>query len=152
MQSDNHVDLASQRRNQGQRGDSTVRSGGKWSTLLLLAAVLFLGLIVRYPTGAHLHEAGADGSYYAALTHLVTAFGRAPWTASPLSYFGLFPYSEGAAVPLLVAQFESLAGLPEGLSVVLATDLVALVGSLGVFLCILRTTRSEERRVGKECS
>lgn len=112
------------------------------STLALLFAVLIVGLLLRYPSNPQFHEVASDGSYYPALAHFVVSYGRAPWTTNPVSYIGLFPYSEGAAVPLLVAQLEDLASIPESLTAFLATDVAALAGALGVFLCVIRATRS----------
>jgi hypothetical protein len=112
------------------------------SSVALLLAVLILGVILRYPRADSFFEAGADGSYYVALSQIVTRFGRAPWAVSPFSYFGLFPFSEGSAIPVLLAGFARVSGLPVDLAVVVMTDLAAVVGALGVFLCVLRTTRS----------
>jgi hypothetical protein len=110
--------------------------------MCLLLAVLVFGIILRYPRTDFFFEAGADGSYYVALSQIVSRFGRAPWVVSPFSYFGLFPFSEGIATPVLLSGFASVSGLPINLAIIVMTDSTALVGALGVFLCVFRTTRS----------
>ncbi len=110
--------------------------------LCITLAILVFGLLIRFPTSSGLREAGADGSYYVALARIVVDYGRAPWTVDPLSYFGLFPYSEGVATPFLVATVHALSGLEVPLSALFFTFAVTLAGALGVFLCLVRTTRS----------
>jgi hypothetical protein len=110
--------------------------------MCLLLAVLILGIILRYPRTDYFFEAGADGSYYVALSQIVSRFGRAPWVVSPFSYFGLFPFSEGVATPFLLSGFARESGLPINLAIIVMTDFTALAGALGVFLCIVRITRS----------
>ncbi len=109
---------------------------------MLFLAVISLGVALRYPTVYYLHEAGADASYYAGLVQLVVHYGRAPWTSSLLSYFGLFPFSEGATAALLVGQFQVLTGLPIDVAILTPVMLLTVAAAAGVFLCILRVTRS----------
>lgn len=122
--------------------DDMMRQKRKVSGTFLLVAVLIFGILIRYPWADSFHEAGADGSYYAALSQIISRFGRAPWTVSPFSYFGLFPFSEGIATPVLLSGFTAESGLPINLAVLAMTDMFALVGALGVFLCVVRITRS----------
>jgi len=77
-----------------------------------------------------------------ALVRIVLDTGNAPWATTPLSYLGLFPYSEGSAVIILISGFQATSGMPLDLVVILSTDLIVLVGAIGTFLCIMRVTRS----------
>ena len=77
-------------------------------TLFLLAAITVGSLAMRYPSG---NEVGVDSYTIHALADTIAQQGRMGWLISPLSYFGLAPFSYAPAVPVSLAGLEELSGL-----------------------------------------
>lgn len=115
---------------------------GKRTALLLVLALLIIGVLLRYPTSSFVAEHGADASYYGALSQMTVTEGRMPWATHLSAYFGLYPFSEGSVTPIMVAVGMELTGLGIDLALIATSMGLALLGALGVYLCIHRATRS----------
>ena len=97
-----------------------------------LAALVFLNLLLRYPTTPH--ELGVDSFLFHGLAASLQANSSALWTLNPLSYFGLFPLSHPSGGPFLVVAVSDLSGVPiEG--AILVVDLgITTLAVLGAFI------------------
>lgn len=68
------------------------------STPILLFA---LNLIIRFPIAPH--EFGNDSFFIHILSQAICSTGYATWLLSPLSFFGLYPYSYASGLPHILA-------------------------------------------------
>ena len=73
---------------------------GRRTTLALLAAIVVVSLLVRYPRSDH--EVGVDSFFVHTLGQSIVANGRAEWILNPFSFFGWYPLSYPSAVPFLL--------------------------------------------------
>lgn len=115
------------------RSASAVRDGAKpKGPYAMLAAIATVAVLLRYPWG---HEYGVDSFVIHGLADLVVQTGSLGWLISPASYFGLAPLSYPPAVPVDLAVFASLSGLPmEGAVAVYCMLLGAAVAVNGFVL------------------
>jgi hypothetical protein len=81
----------------------------KRTKLLLLCLLVLLNVIIRIPSFPH--ESGVDSFIIHILANSVSENGNATWWISPLSIFGLYPYSECSAVPFLLSGINQCTGL-----------------------------------------
>jgi len=75
----------------------------------LFTLLIALNIILRIPFFPH--EYGMDSFVIHALANSVSTFGRAEWWLSPLSIFGLYPYSECSAVPFVLSGISQTIGI-----------------------------------------
>lgn len=75
--------------------------------LSILLFMILLNLVVRYPLVQSVPH-GSDTFPNLDLARSLTQDGRARWTLSPLSYFGLFPFSYPSGAPFVHAEFNLL--------------------------------------------
>ncbi len=73
----------------------------KSSLFLIPILLLALNLVIRFPIAPH--ELGTDSFFIHALSQTICSNNYAVWLLSPLSFFGLYPYSYASGLPHLLA-------------------------------------------------
>ena len=77
--------------------------------IILFSLLIVLNLILRIPF--YPHEYGADSFEIHILANSVSQFGHAKWWINPLSFVGLYPYSECSAVPFILSGISQCTGI-----------------------------------------
>lgn len=100
---------------------------------LILASILLLSLVVRYPLVEH-ERHQTDSYFIHLLSQSIVDDGYAVWVFHPLSNFGYYPFSYPSGGPFLLAEVSSLTGLSVELSILVANCFFAALFCLAVFL------------------
>lgn len=100
-------------------------------TALALISLTLLTFLLRYPVG---HERGVDSFTLHALVGAIVQNGSMGWLVNPFSYFGFAPFSYPPAVPVSVAAFTELAGLPIEAAILVYTLVLGAAGAWTSFL------------------
>ncbi len=85
------------------------RTGSDIGFLCAVLFVILLNIIIRFPVVPH--EIGIDSFFIHYLGGVIASEGSIPWLLSPLSLFGLYPYSYPSGIPILLAILHSFTGL-----------------------------------------
>jgi len=107
---------------------------GKEHFWFVLAA-LFFSLAVRWPFTAH--EVGIDSFNIHAYAETITRLNSIEWSASILSYFGLFPFSYASGVPILLSEASIMTGTSIEIIILVFSMITALIGTLAAFILSL---------------
>ena len=110
------------------------------TTHALLAALIFVSVILRYPRSQH--EVGVDSFFVHNLALALVSDGHAEWILSPFSYFGWYPLSYPSAGPFFLGSASSLSGLNLESSILVIALLLGPIGILGAFM-MAREFRSD---------
>jgi len=105
---------------------------GRRTTLALLAAIVVVSLLVRYPRSEH--EVGVDSFFVHTLGQSIVANGRAEWILNPFSFFGWYPLSYPSAVPFLLGSSVDVGSVNLEASILLIAMMLGPIGILGAFL------------------
>ena len=81
----------------------------KHTTYALVALLIILNIIFRYPTTPH--EIGWDSFAINVLANSISEFGYAKWWIHPASIGGFYPYSYASAVPFLISGISQCTGI-----------------------------------------
>ncbi|MBN1166711.1 MAG: hypothetical protein JXA44_06215 [Methanospirillaceae archaeon] len=85
------------------------RSGSDTGFFLAVLGVIFVNIIIRFPVVPH--EIGIDSFFIHYLGGVIASEGSIPWLLSPLSLFGVYPYSYPSGIPILLAVLHCFTGL-----------------------------------------
>jgi len=98
----------------------------------VLAALVFLSLLLRYPRTAH--EVGVDSFFIHNLATNIVNDGYAEWILNPLSWFGWYPLSYPSGGPFLIASFSSMSSLAIEPAILLLSLTFGTLGILTSFV------------------
>ncbi len=100
--------------------------------ILTLLALVFVNILIRYPTTPH--EIGVDSFVVHRYAYTIKTMGYAPWTLHSFSYLGLYPLSYPTGGPMLLSSISSLTGLNLETSILFASTLLGVFSVLTAFM------------------
>jgi len=81
----------------------------KYNTYTLVALLIILNIIFRYPTTPH--QIGWDSFTINLLANSISEFGYAKWWIHPASIGGFYPYSYASVVPFFLSGISQCTGI-----------------------------------------
>lgn len=100
--------------------------------LFSLSALVVLNFLLRFPITPH--ELGNDSFFIHNLAQIIVSNGYANWILSPLSFFGLYPFSYASGLPHLLAISSILTGIDVEWTIYFVSLLFGLFSILTAFL------------------
>lgn len=100
--------------------------------VLIPILLLTLNLIIRLPVTPH--ELGNDSFFIHAISQEICSTGYAAWLLSPLSFFGLYPYSYASGLPHILAITSLITDLNLEWTIYYSSLFFGLLGVLASFL------------------
>lgn len=97
----------------------------KKTKVVLFALLILLNFIFRYLP--ELHEVGSDSFFIHSMANSISEFGYAKWVFSPLSFFGIYPYSYASAVQFI------LSGLAQTSNIKMESIIFTFTILIGIF-------------------
>ena len=110
----------------------------KASHLSLLICLFLWNLILRYPNISGPHD--GDGQNVMSTASIINNLGVNNLLLTPLSYFGMYPFSKPYATHTFLAAFVQLSNLSMGVSVYLICILYMIVALSSIFLVTQKIT------------
>ncbi len=77
-----------------------------------------------------------DAHFYTFLANSISEFGQIKWIVTPMSYFGIYPFSSDTAYPLFLSAISQMAGVSLDTSLFFLTFSLSIMGLLGVFILL----------------
>lgn len=105
---------------------------GKKIVVLISILLLALNLIIRLPVAPH--ELGSDSLFIHTLSQAICSTSYAAWLLSPLSFFGLYPYSYASGLPHILAIASLTTDLNMEWTIYCSSFIFGLFGVVASFL------------------
>ena len=111
---------------------------GKKTEYLFLLFVILVAICIRYPTTPFMLDHGNDAHHYTFLADSIIKFGEIKWVVTPISYFGIYPFSSNTAYPLFLSTISQMAGVSVDVSLFYLTISLSIIGIVGIFFLLRR--------------
>lgn len=104
----------------------------KRTNICLVAMLIILNIILRYPWQPHL--LGVDSYMIHGLAQSITQNGYAKWLVNPLSAFGMYPHSTPSAGPFLLSGIELTCGTSLEFAILIFSITIGILGAMTAYM------------------